>query len=237
MFLPLCQRGLLVVKCWNSNITTWVNYSNLYLNFINFIQIWYVICSSRKLSFGWCWLCSCTEENNDFRGEDLEAVACKPIRNTLRFAGLLWEGETEDGNIIAVWNDLHGLWTLSSFVEFFTKLNNWNKFRTFRQRELHIRSDKGPVIINSRCGTEEKLSWHKKTSYSTFHSSRFFSLTQLMSISFFDPPHQIWLQKIDKMLNKWVFLFKVFLTVNFIDADEIIPSSFLPNPHGYSFFS
>ena len=31
MFLPLCQQGLLVVKCWNSNITTGVNYSNLYL--------------------------------------------------------------------------------------------------------------------------------------------------------------------------------------------------------------
>jgi hypothetical protein len=28
------------------------------------------------------------EENSAFRGEDLEAVACKPIRNTLRFAGL-----------------------------------------------------------------------------------------------------------------------------------------------------
>ena len=34
MFLPLCQWGLLVVKCWNSNITTGVNYSiNLYLSF------------------------------------------------------------------------------------------------------------------------------------------------------------------------------------------------------------
>jgi hypothetical protein len=30
MFLPLCQRGLLVMKCWNSNITTGVNYSNLF---------------------------------------------------------------------------------------------------------------------------------------------------------------------------------------------------------------
>ena len=38
MFLPLCQWGLLVVKCWNSNITTGVNYSNLYLSFINFKQ-------------------------------------------------------------------------------------------------------------------------------------------------------------------------------------------------------
>jgi hypothetical protein len=30
--------------------------------------------------------------------EDLEAVACKPIRNTLRFARLRRESETEDGN-------------------------------------------------------------------------------------------------------------------------------------------
>jgi hypothetical protein len=66
----------------------------IYLSFINFKQTWYVICSSRKLSFGWCWLCSCTEENSAFRGEDLEAVTCKPIRNTLRFARLRWEGET-----------------------------------------------------------------------------------------------------------------------------------------------
>jgi hypothetical protein len=29
-----------------------------------------------------------TEENSAFRGEDLEEVACKPIRNTLRFARL-----------------------------------------------------------------------------------------------------------------------------------------------------
>jgi hypothetical protein len=36
----------------------------------------------QKLSFGRCWLCSCTKENSAFRGEDLEAVACKPIRNT-----------------------------------------------------------------------------------------------------------------------------------------------------------
>jgi hypothetical protein len=35
-----------------------------------------------------------------------------------------------------------GLWTLSSFVEFFTKLNNWNKCCTFRPQELHTRSDK-----------------------------------------------------------------------------------------------
>jgi hypothetical protein len=38
MFLLLCQWGLLVVKCWNSNIRTGVNYSNLYLSFINFKQ-------------------------------------------------------------------------------------------------------------------------------------------------------------------------------------------------------
>ena len=25
MFLPLCQRGLLIVKCWNSNITTGIS--------------------------------------------------------------------------------------------------------------------------------------------------------------------------------------------------------------------
>jgi hypothetical protein len=77
--------------------------SNLYLSFINFKQTWYVICSSRKLSFGWCWLCSCTEENSAFRDEDLEAVACKPIRNTLRFARLR---ETEDGNCRLKRNDL-----------------------------------------------------------------------------------------------------------------------------------
>jgi hypothetical protein len=106
MFLPLSQRGLLVVKFWNSNITTGVIYSNLYLNFINFKQTWYVICPSRKLSFGWCWLCSCTEENSAFRGEDLEAVACKPIRNTLRFPGLRWESKTEDGNCCLKRNDL-----------------------------------------------------------------------------------------------------------------------------------
>jgi hypothetical protein len=28
------------VKCWNSNITTGVNYSNLYLSFINFKRIY-----------------------------------------------------------------------------------------------------------------------------------------------------------------------------------------------------
>jgi hypothetical protein len=33
MFLPLCQWGLPVVKRWNSNITTGVNYSNLNLSF------------------------------------------------------------------------------------------------------------------------------------------------------------------------------------------------------------
>jgi hypothetical protein len=32
------QMGLLVVKCWNSNNTIGVNYSNLYLSFINFKQ-------------------------------------------------------------------------------------------------------------------------------------------------------------------------------------------------------
>jgi hypothetical protein len=107
MFLPLSQRGLLVVKFWNSNITTGVIYSNLYLNFINFKQTWYVnICRSRKLSYGWCWLCSYTEENSSFRGEDLEAIACKPIRNTLRFPGLRWESETEDGNCRLKRNDL-----------------------------------------------------------------------------------------------------------------------------------
>ena len=31
MFLPLCQWGLLAVRCWNSNITTGTNYSNLKL--------------------------------------------------------------------------------------------------------------------------------------------------------------------------------------------------------------
>jgi hypothetical protein len=128
MFLPLCQWGMLVVRCWNSNITTGVNYCNLYLSFINFKQTWYVICSSRKLSFGWCW----------------DAVACKPIRNTLRFTRLIrWESETEDGIKLPFETKRSGLWTLSSFVEFFTKWNNWNKFRTFRrQQELHTRSDK-----------------------------------------------------------------------------------------------
>jgi hypothetical protein len=119
MFLPLCQWGLLVAKCWNSNITTGVNYSNLYLSFINFKQTWYVICSSRKFPFGWCW-----------RGEDLEAVACKPIRNTLRFARLHWESETEYGNCRlneTIWT----LWSLSSFVEFFTKWNIKLKFSYF----------------------------------------------------------------------------------------------------------
>jgi hypothetical protein len=54
MFLPLCQWGLLVVICWNSNITTGVNYSikPLYLSFINFKQTWYVICSSYVICSG-----------------------------------------------------------------------------------------------------------------------------------------------------------------------------------------
>jgi hypothetical protein len=141
MFLPLCQWGLLVVKCWNCNITNGVNYSNLYLSFINFKQTWYVICSPRKLPFGWRWLCSCTEENSAFRGEDLEAVSCKPIRNTLRLQG--FAERAKQNTVIAVWNEtIWTLWTLSSFVELFTKWNNLNKFRTFRrQQELHTRSD------------------------------------------------------------------------------------------------
>jgi hypothetical protein len=144
MFLPLCQRGLLVVKCWNSNITTGVNYSNLYT--------WVSLISDRldklyvpqdiKLYFGLCWLCSCTEENSVFRGEDIEAVECKPIWNTLRFPGLRWERETEDGNCRLKRNDLdseRSLLLSSSFPGDITVI----KFRTFRrQQELHTRSDK-----------------------------------------------------------------------------------------------
>jgi hypothetical protein len=128
MILPLCQRGLLAVKCWNSNITTGVNYSNVYLSFINFKQTWswYVICPSRKWYFSWCWLCSCTEENSAFRGEDLEAVACKRFRNTLRFPGLLWESETEDGNCRLKRNDLdseRSLLLSSSLPNYITEIN------------------------------------------------------------------------------------------------------------------
>jgi hypothetical protein len=142
MFLPLCQWGLLVVKCWNSNITTGVNYSNLYLSFINFKQTWYVICSSRKLSFGWCWLCSCTEENSAFRGEDLEAVASKPIRNTLWFARLRWESETEDGNCRLKRNDLDSERSLLLQSSLPNEITEINFVLSPSQQELHTRSDK-----------------------------------------------------------------------------------------------
>ena len=49
------------------------------------------------------------KENSAFRGEDLEAVACKPIRNTLQFARLRWESETEYGNCLLKGNDLDAL--------------------------------------------------------------------------------------------------------------------------------
>ena len=88
--------GLLLVKCSNSNITTGVNKSNLYLIRYMFLKkISLVDVDS-----------SCTEQNSAFRGEDLEA--CKPIRNmyTLRFARLRWESETEDANCRLKQNDL-----------------------------------------------------------------------------------------------------------------------------------
>jgi hypothetical protein len=144
MFLPLCQWGLLVVKCWNSNITTaGVNYSNLYLSFINFKQTWYVICSSRILSFGWYWLCSCTEENRAFRGEDLEAVDLhvSPFETLCDLQG--FAERVKQMTVIAVWNET--IWTLNPlfFCRVLYQWNNWNKLCTFyRQQELHTRSDK-----------------------------------------------------------------------------------------------
>ena len=120
------------------------------MSFINFKQTWYVICSSRKLSFGWCWLCSCTEENSAFRGEDLEAVACISLFKTL----FDLQGFTEK-------TKRSRLWTLSSFVEFFTKWNNWNKFGTFhRQQELHTRSDKWDNLFIKMATAKHTLKAH-----------------------------------------------------------------------------
>jgi hypothetical protein len=84
MFLPLCQWGLLVVRCWNSNITTGVNYSNLSL-ISNILDTLYVPQEN--------YLLVDVDSVLALKKTALfvvkpEAVACKPIRNTLRFARL-----------------------------------------------------------------------------------------------------------------------------------------------------
>jgi hypothetical protein len=84
MFLPLCQWGLLVVKCWNSNITTGVNYSNLSL-ISNRLDMLYVPQENYLLVDVDSVLAL---KKTALFAVKREAVACKPIRNTLRFARL-----------------------------------------------------------------------------------------------------------------------------------------------------
>jgi hypothetical protein len=96
------------------------------LSFINFKQIWYVYIFLKKINF-WLMLTLFLHwGKHAFRDEDLDAVACKPIRIETLCVLRGFSEMAKQKTVIAVWNDLdseRSLLLSSSVPNWITEIN------------------------------------------------------------------------------------------------------------------